>query len=169
MAPVSRGVLGFHKIIIAVRRTARALTKTIATKISCTVGNSFASHLTSYLETLRRRRPPSPSCEAHARGIRLLIENLTPVQREQYKKFWYFDVAGGETGRRYRIRNGLQLNVEQLDSKGRPLRRLCFMPKGDLVVGDMMLAQKLALELFESEALKVANTSSPDHSEYFLP
>jgi len=41
---------------------------------------------------------------------------------------------------------------------------LCFMPEGDLVVGDMMLAQKLALELFESEALKVANEMPPHFS-----
>ncbi len=53
------------------------------------------------------------------------------------------------------------MNVEQLDNKGRPLRLLCFMPEGDLVAGDMMLAQKLALELFESDALKVANKLSP--------
>jgi hypothetical protein len=29
-------------------------------------------------------------------------------------------------------------------------RWLCFMPEGELAVGDIMLAQKLALELFES-------------------
>ncbi len=98
---------------------------------------------------------------AHVRGMRLLDENLTPVQRDQYERYGYFDVAGGETGRRYRIRNGFLMNVEQLDIKNRPVRVLCFMPEGDLVVGDMMLAQKLALELFESDTLKVANEFSP--------
>ena len=39
---------------------------------------------------------------------------------------------------------------------------LCFAPEGGLVVGDVMLAQKLALELFESDTLKVANRLSPD-------
>ncbi|MGA7323565.1 MAG: hypothetical protein WBX25_03550 [Rhodomicrobium sp.] len=68
---------------------------------------------------------------------------------------------GGETGGRYRIRNGFQLNLELLDNKNRPVRVLCFMPEGDLVVGDMTLAQKLALELFESDTLKVANKLSP--------
>ena len=43
------------------------------------------------------------------------------------------------------------------------MRLLCFMPEGGLVVGDMMLAQKLALELFESDALEVANKFSPDY------
>jgi hypothetical protein len=33
---------------------------------------------------------------------------------------------------------------------------LCFMPRGKLAEGDIMLAQKLALELFEADALKVA-------------
>ena len=49
------------------------------------------------------------------------------------------------------------------------MRLLCFMPKSDLVVGDILLAQKLALELFESDTLKVANTFSPDHSLGPLP
>jgi hypothetical protein len=31
------------------------------------------------------------------------------------------------------------------------------MPEGHLAIGDVMLAQKIALELFESEALMVAN------------
>jgi hypothetical protein len=36
------------------------------------------------------------------------------------------------------------------------------MPKGRLGVGDIMLAQKLALELFEDEAVKAANKTLPD-------
>ncbi|MGA7323918.1 MAG: hypothetical protein WBX25_05430 [Rhodomicrobium sp.] len=100
--------------------------------------------------------------------MRLLDENLTSVQREQYERHGYFDVAGGETGRRYRIRKGFQMNVEQLDNKNRPVRVLCFMPEGDLVVGDMMLAQKLALELFESDTLEVAN-KFPSHDFCISP
>ncbi len=52
---------------------------------------------------LPRRRPATQ--EAQARGMRLLSENLTPAQRDQYERHGYFDVAGGETGRRYRIKN----------------------------------------------------------------
>jgi hypothetical protein len=37
---------------------------------------------------------------------------------------------------------------------------LCFEPQGQLPVGDVMLAQKVALELFESKALRVANASA---------
>jgi hypothetical protein len=33
----------------------------------------------------------------------------------------------------------------------------CFFPQGSLVAGDIMLAQKLSLELYEVETLRVAN------------
>jgi hypothetical protein len=108
-------------------------------------------------EMLRLLRALAPTGEAHDRGLKLLKENLSPEQRAQYERRGYFTVVGGETGRRYRIRNGSQMNVEQLSKRGRRTGALCFMPKGNLVDGDVMLAQKLALELFESDALKVAN------------
>jgi hypothetical protein len=95
--------------------------------------------------------------EAHARGLRLLINNLSPAQRAQYDECGYFEVAGGETGKRYRITKAYQMNVEEIGNNGKRTRSLCFLPKGNLVLGDIMLAQKLALELFESNALAVAN------------
>jgi hypothetical protein len=114
-----------------------------------------------------RRRPwPVPgrgeplfecSRQAHERGLRLLCDNLSTLQREQYEKLGYFDVVGGTTGRRYRIRHGRSMNVDQLDSRGRRICGWCFFPEGRLVAGDVMLAQKLALELFEREALQLAN------------
>jgi hypothetical protein len=100
---------------------------------------------------------------AHARGMDLLAEQLSPAQRAQYDRFNYFDVVGGNTGRRYRIRHGHVLNVEVLDSTGHCMCLLCFMPEGHLPVGDVMLAQKLALESFEAEAIKVAHMSPPLH------
>ena len=103
---------------------------------------------------------PAHSREARARGIKLLEENLSPAQRYQYKVFKNFDVAGGEIGKRYRIRYGSQMNVEQLGERGETVWVLCFMPEGKLVVGDIMLAQKLALELFESDTLEAANRFS---------
>jgi hypothetical protein len=71
--------------------------------------------------------------------------------------------GGGETGGRYRIKYGFEMNVELLDTKGSVVRSLCFMPEGELAVGDVMLAQKLALELFESQTLEVANSFSSAH------
>jgi hypothetical protein len=97
------------------------------------------------------------SKRAQERGIRLLMENLTPAQRTQYEKYGYFDVAGGKTGKRYRIRHGRQMNIEQLDRNGRRVCGWCFFPQGSLVAGDIMLAQKAALELFEADALRIAN------------
>jgi hypothetical protein len=94
---------------------------------------------------------------AEERGIRLLMENLSPAQLEQYRQHQWFDVIGGKTGRRYRIRYGRSMNIDQLDRKGRRVCGWCFFPEGRLVPGDVMLAQKLALELFEAEALEVAN------------
>jgi hypothetical protein len=97
--------------------------------------------------------------EAHERGIQFLTQNLSPTQREQYERQGYFDVIGGETAKRYRVHHGYQMNVEQLDQNGRRTRLLCFMPRGGLPVGDIMLAQKPALELFESDAVRVATGS----------
>jgi len=90
-------------------------------------------------------------------SMRLLTDNLSPAQRDQLEVFNYFDVIGGDTGTRYRIRFGDLMNVEQLDSRGKRVRLLCFAPEGRLPVADTMLAQKIALELFEAEAVHTAN------------
>jgi hypothetical protein len=49
------------------------------------------------------------------------------------------------------------MNIHELDSAGRPRVGWCFAPKGYLVAGDVMLAQKIALETDERGALAVAN------------
>jgi hypothetical protein len=95
--------------------------------------------------------------EAHERGMRLLRENLTPSQRQQYDRYGYFEVVGGKSGKRYRIRHGRSMNIDQLDRNGRRVCGWCFFPEGNLVTGDVLLAQKTALELYELEALKIAN------------
>jgi len=95
--------------------------------------------------------------------MRLLTDNLSPAQRDQLEVFNYFDVVGGDTGTRYRIRFGNLMNVEQLDARGKRIRLLCFAPEGRLPVADTMLAQKIALELFETEAatLQMSGRSGP--------
>ena len=97
------------------------------------------------------------------RAVQLLKQNLTSAQRQQYESRRYFEVMGGATGRRYRIHLGLQYNVEELNAAGRRVRLLCFMPEGRLSMGDNMLAQKIALELFELDALKIAGKTPPTH------
>ena len=95
------------------------------------------------------------------RAFRLLVDNLSATQREQFTRHGFFEVIGGKTGTTYRIREGHFLNVECLDAMGRCSRVLCFGPEGNLPVGDVLLAQKLALELLEGDALMVANAVAP--------
>jgi len=87
----------------------------------------------------------------------LLNEWLSPSQLLQYRQHGTFDVTGSHSGKRYRIRCERQMNVDELDETGRRTDRWCFGPEGDLPLGDIMLAQKLALELDEQGALAVAN------------
>jgi hypothetical protein len=93
---------------------------------------------------------------ARERGMRLLFRHLTPRQRQQLSKHGHFEVIGGESGRCYRIWRGRILNIDQLDRKGRRVCSWCFLPVGGIVTGDIMLAQKLALQLDEAAALKIA-------------
>ena len=105
------------------------------------------------------RRETWATRQPRNRSIALLRRNLSPDQDALYRSRGHIVVAGGETGQKYRIRNALQMNVDVLDRHGRPTSTLCFGPRGGLPIGDSMLAQKLALELFERDALAVANWS----------
>jgi hypothetical protein len=69
-----------------------------------------------------------------------------------------FDVLGCDTGTRYRITCGTAMNVHQLDRTGRRVAKWCFVPEGDVVTGDILLAQKIALETMDSQVFKLANT-----------
>jgi hypothetical protein len=99
--------------------------------------------------------------EAEERGLSLLRSWLTPDQLAQYDRENAFEVTGSATGKRYRIEHGRQQNVIELDAEGRDVRGLCFTPIGNLVPGDCMLAQKIALEADEPAALKVARPFPP--------
>lgn len=93
---------------------------------------------------------------AEQRGVDLLLANLTVQQRRQYIRERCFDVVGGHSGRRYRIWHCFQQNIEELDAPGPRKRIWCFHPRESLVLGDVMLAQKTALELFEPSAMSLA-------------
>ena len=82
------------------------------------------------------------SDSAAARGMRLFKANLTPAQLEQYEQHGYFELIGGDTGRRYRIRRGTTMNIDEMDESGRLVKKWCFVPTGNLVAGDVYLAQK---------------------------
>jgi hypothetical protein len=95
--------------------------------------------------------------EREARGRKLLTEWLSPEQWAQYEAYGFFDVTGSDTGRRYRIRHGTVANVYEVDESGQTRAGWCFVPNGNLVAGDVVLAQKIALETDERGALAVAN------------
>jgi len=94
--------------------------------------------------------------KSEAKAKALLKEWLSPEQLVQYERNRWFEVVGSKTGKRYRIQERQQQNVYELDAEGRPIRGWCFMPKGPLATGDVMLAQKIALETDEKGAMKVA-------------
>lgn len=99
---------------------------------------------------------------SEARGLLLMRDWLSPDQREQFDYSGYFDVVGCDSGKRYRIYHGMVApNVYEIDDAGRLKMGLCFMPLGRLAAGDVILAQKIALEADEHSALKVANRISP--------
>ena len=85
--------------------------------------------------------------ESEARGLRLLREWLSPEQLAQYDAHRYFD--------------GTSTNIFELDQDGRPKVGWCFVPRDMLVAGDVMLAQKIALETDERTALAVARRFAP--------
>lgn len=91
------------------------------------------------------------------RGIDLLAENLTAQQCRQFLAHGYFDVVGGESGKRYRIWHRLLQNVEEFDTRGIRVSVWCFHPSEAVPLGDVLLAQKTALELFEPDASRIAH------------
>ena len=103
---------------------------------------------------MRARRP------AEQRGIALLRSWLTPEQAEQWEKRGGFEVVGCDTGRRYRITRGTAMNIHELDGNGHTIAQWCFTPQGKLVTGDVLLAQKIALETMELKVLSLANTQA---------
>jgi hypothetical protein len=117
------------------------------------------------------RSAPAPIDRAatEERGFQLLRSWLSPKQLQQWETLSEFEVVGSRTGARYRIRRGKVMNVHELDRAGNIIANLCFAPKGDLAMGDVLLAQKIALETMECEALQRANrnpihlTMAPSH------
>jgi hypothetical protein len=116
---------------------------------------SFITRLVRQAQTAQIRRQERFHDRA-ARGVVLLRDWLSPEQRAQFERFNFFDVTGSDSGRSYRIQYGASANIVELDCKHEPVMGWCFVPVGDLVPGDVMLAQKIALETDERAALAVA-------------
>lgn len=84
-----------------------------------------------------------------------------PQQRAQFDAKRYFDVVGCDSGKLYRIHYGVVPNVHEIEADGCTRVGWCFAPGGDLVAGDIMLAQKIALETNEAGTLAIANRLLP--------
>src|SRR3954469_12555270 len=96
-----------------------------------------------------------------ARSRRLLRDWLSLEQRMQFDTNNYFEVTGSHTGRRYRVHYGTMSNVVEVDADGQPATGWCFVPERALAPGDVMLAQKIALETDEAGVLALAHRFSP--------
>jgi len=103
----------------------------------------------------RRAKWPRNACEASLRDW------LSPAQRAQFDTNNYFEVTGSHTGRRYRVHYGTMSNVVEVDADGQPATGWCFVPERALAPGDVMLAQKIALETDEAGVLALAHRFSP--------
>ena len=68
--------------------------------------------------------------EAEQKARALLSRWLSPVQLEQYEKLGHFEVVGSDSGKRYRIHNHAQMNIEELDERGARVAVWCFLPEG---------------------------------------
>lgn len=95
---------------------------------------------------------------ARDRARELLLEHLSPAQRETFIANGWFVVEGGRSKTRYRIRSaGAAGNIDVLDRRDRTTHRLCCHAASDIPLGDQWLAQKIMLELAEDDFLRIAN------------
>lgn len=108
----------------------------------------------------QRQSPAHFDNAAVRRSKKLLEENLTLAQRQQYGTHLCFDVIGGESGKRYRLWERHCHNIEELDTQGHHVCLWCVRPGNGLPIGDILLGQKTALELYESDAIRIANRYS---------
>lgn len=107
-----------------------------------------------YEQTPQRQEQVRRAAAARVRGEALLTAHLTPTQRACYAQHGYFGVQGGDTGRTYQI--GPNRGVYELDAHGCHSAYLCVYPPGGLAPGDIALAQKNGLELYESALRQIA-------------
>lgn len=95
------------------------------------------------------------------RARKLLVENLSAAQREEFERTGHFVVHGRQA--RYRVRQGRSGNIDVVDRKGFLSHRLCAHPGEYVPDFDTMLAQKLLLENDEDYFLGRANRHTAGH------
>jgi hypothetical protein len=97
-----------------------AVTSLILSGLMCSLlilSTLMCSLLWGELARIRRSQQ-----DAELKGHRLLEEWLSPQQRAQYQSSGSFEVTGSDSGTRYRIWRARQMNIEELDSDGKPRR-----------------------------------------------
>jgi hypothetical protein len=129
----------------------------IGFRVPLTFGLLSAAFDVAAHRSRRRNSIPLARSTPEDRAEALLNEWLCPEQRATLERHGYFEVRGCHTGKRYRIRRGRNMNIEELGKNGAQVAVWCFGPAGHLPLGDVMLTQKLALETNEQAALGVAN------------
>jgi hypothetical protein len=113
-------------------------------------------------------RYDSTHLQAEEKGNALLRSWLSPEQKKQWTRDRWFEATGCDTGTRYRITDSLSMNVLEIGPSGHAVAKWCFMPKGELVKSEMLLAQKVALETMELEALEVANKYRTGKGDFLI-
>ena len=105
----------------------------------------------------RQAQVPAQRRKVEQRAYTLLKEWLSPEQLARFESHRHFEVQGSHSGKCYRIRDRRFMNIDELNKDGARIAVWCFGPAGCLPIGDVMLAQKIALETDEQAALAVAN------------
>jgi hypothetical protein len=77
-------------------------------------------------------RMETTSSLVEQKAVAVLQSWLSAERAEQYSSYGYFEVIGSDTGKRYRIRHGRMMNIDELDSVGNRVCEWCFLPVGTL-------------------------------------
>ena len=94
---------------------------------------------------------------AKAKAEALLCAHLTEEQERAWKQNRAIFVTG-QSGKRFRIREGRAGNIEELDATGTVIGGHCVHVAEQVPDADNVLAQKLALEHHEEATLQLANS-----------
>jgi hypothetical protein len=154
--------------VVRARRAARdapAVTRVPAMLRGCFGLFRFAAWVDDYLNAARRRNEEAAVEEtrqymrAKRRSLALMLSLMSPAQREEFRRYRYFHVTGGESGTGYRIRVASYTNIDVIGPTGSTLHHLCVRPWGDVPVYDVMAAQMLHLQdaTTEMRFLRCAN------------
>jgi hypothetical protein len=118
--------------------------------------------LAKLLKDLGRKRRFDQSTTSGAPRETDILEAGEHVSRRANKGSRY----SSDSGKRYRIHHGTSMNVHEMDDAGHPKSGWCFVPNRRLAAGDVMLAQKIALETCENSALAVAHRFPPNQMTF---